>query len=90
MALIIAILAVILAFQNTAIILVTFLIWKFEGSLVLVLLLAFIMGVIASLLILLPRIIKKGLITFNQKKKIKELEIKLEEKKEEVNSGEIV
>ncbi|MDP3991275.1 MAG: LapA family protein [Candidatus Nealsonbacteria bacterium] len=84
-ALIIAILAVILAFQNTAIILVTFLIWKFEGSLALVLLLAFIMGVIASLLILLPRIIKKGLVASNQKKKIKELEIKLEEKKEESN-----
>lgn len=84
-ALIIAILAVIFAIQNTSITLVTFLIWKFEGSLSLVLLLAFVLGVIASLLSLLPRIIKKGIIASNQKKENKELGKKLEEKTEEVN-----
>ncbi len=84
-ALIIAILAVVFALQNADIILVTFLIWRFEGSLALVLLLTFVMGAIVSLLALLPWIIKKGLIAFSQKKKIKESERKLEEKKEEVN-----
>jgi len=85
-ALIIAILAVVFALQNADIILVTFLIWKFEGSLALILLLTFATGVIVSLLILLPRIIKRSLIALNQKKRIKELEIKLEEKREVVSA----
>lgn len=84
-ALIIAILAVVFALQNADIILVTFLIWKFEGSLALVLLLTFVTGAIVSLLILSPWITKKGLMSSNQNKKIKELGRKLEEKKEEVN-----
>jgi uncharacterized integral membrane protein len=67
-ALIIAILAIVFTLQNADIILVTFLVWKFEGSLALVLLLAFATGVIASLLILLPKAMKKG-----QKKRIEEL-----------------
>jgi len=84
-ALIIAVLAVIFALQNTGIILITFLAWKFDGSLALVLLLAFILGVITSLLVLLPRIIKKSIIAFKQKKENKELKEKLEEKMEEAN-----
>ena len=67
-ALIIAILAIVFALQNADVILVTFLVWKFEGSLALVLLLAFVTGVIASLLILLPKTMKKG-----QKKETEEL-----------------
>ncbi len=84
-ALIIAILAVIFALQNAGITLVTFLIWRFEGSLALVLLLTFVMGAIVSLLALLSWMIKKGLVALSQKKKNKELERKLEEKKEELN-----
>ena len=84
-ALTIAIIAVVFALQNADIILVTFLIWKLEGSLALILLLTFATGVIVSLLILLPRIIKGSLTVSNQKKKIKEFKIKLEEKKEEVS-----
>jgi len=79
-ALIIAILVIVFALQNADIVLVAFLAWKFEGSLALVLLLAFAMGVIASLLILLPKVIKKGQADSNQKKKIEESDRELEEK----------
>lgn len=71
-ALILAILVVVFALQNTAVILVTFLVWKLEGSLALVLLLAFALGVIVSLLVLLPRIIKKDFMVSGQKKKTDE------------------
>jgi len=79
-ALIIAILAVIFAIQNVNVILISFLIWKFEGSLALVLLLTFVLGFIAGLLILLPKLLKRSFTISNQEKKLDELQKKLEEK----------
>lgn len=84
-ALIIAILAVVFALQNADIILVTFLIWKFEGSLALVLLLTFILGFITGLLIILPKLIKRSFMISNQEKKLEESQKKLAEKDESKN-----
>lgn len=43
-----AILTVVFALQNTVPVVVTFLIWKFEGSLAMVLMLTFALGVLVS------------------------------------------
>lgn len=69
-----AILTVIFALQNPIPVGVTFLIWKFEGSLALVLISTFALGVIVSLLISLPAIVKRRSTISNQTKKITELE----------------
>jgi uncharacterized integral membrane protein len=73
-ALIIAILAVVFSIQNALVITISFFVWKFEGSLALILLSVFFLGFIVGLLILLPGIIKKGLLSSNQRKKIEELQ----------------
>jgi lipopolysaccharide assembly protein A len=54
-----AILTVIFALQNTIPIVVTFLVWKFEGSLALVLMLTFALGVLVSSLVSIPAIVKE-------------------------------
>jgi putative membrane protein len=69
-----AILTVIFALQNPVPVGVTFLIWKFEGSLALVLISTFALGVIVSLLISIPAIVKRRSTISNQTKKITELE----------------
>ncbi len=50
--------AVIFALQNTALITVSFFTYQFEGSLAFILILTVLMGVLASLLIVLPDSIK--------------------------------
>ncbi len=50
--------AVIFAFQNTMVITVTFLLWRFDASLAVVLILAIISGMIASLLVSIPELIE--------------------------------
>ena len=69
-----AILTVVFALQNTVPVVVTFLIWKFEGSLAMVLMLTFALGVLVSSLVSIPAIVKRRSATLNQKKKIEELE----------------
>lgn len=54
-----AILTVVFALQNTVPVVVTFLIWKFEGSLAMVLMLTFALGVLVSSLVSIPAIVKK-------------------------------
>ncbi len=73
-ALVLAILTSIFALQNAVSVTVMFLLWKFEGSLALVLLLTFILGGIASLLLSVPAMIKSRRTISSQKKKIEELE----------------
>ncbi len=85
LALIIAALAVIFALQNAMPIAVSFFTWRYEGSLALVLLLTLGMGVIISLLISLPAVIRKKLIISSQKKVINDLEKSLKEKSETPN-----
>jgi uncharacterized integral membrane protein len=74
-----AILTVIFALQNAIPVGVTFLVWKFEGSLVLVLMLTFALGVLVSLLLSIPAILKRRSAISNQKKKMEELENRLRE-----------
>ena len=74
MAIVIAMLAVIFALQNAVPITVSFLIWKFESSLALILLITIALGVLMSLLVSIPSKIKKIKIILNQKKKIQKLE----------------
>jgi len=71
--LVLAILAVVIALQNTVVIIINFLFWKFAGSLALILILALIFGFIAGLLVIIPTVIKKSSIISNQKKKIADL-----------------
>jgi len=54
-ALVLTILAGLFAAQNAVPITVKFLFWKFEGSLALVLILSFALGVVVTLLALIPR-----------------------------------
>jgi uncharacterized integral membrane protein len=74
-----AILTVVFALQNTVPVVVTFFIWKFEGSLAMVLMLTFALGVLVSALVSIPAIVKRRSATSNQNKKIAELENRLRE-----------
>lgn len=76
----IAILTVIFALQNTIPVGVTFLFWNFEGSLALVLMLTFALGVLVSLLVSIPAIVKRRSAISNQKRKSEELESRLQER----------
>ena len=78
MAIVIAIMAVFFALQNAIPITVSFLTWKFESSLALVLLITIALGVLMSLLVSVPSKIKKMKMILNQKKRIQELESALQ------------
>ncbi|MEE8564243.1 MAG: LapA family protein [Atribacterota bacterium] len=77
-AIIVAILAVVFALQNAVPIIVSFLTWRFESSLALVLLITVALGVIISLLVSVPSKIKRIKLISSQKKKIQELESNLQ------------
>lgn len=77
---IIAVIAVIFAVQNAFPVTVTFFIWKFEGSLALVLLLTFLFGFLTSLLTSSPAAIKRRLTISNLRKELEKIKRELEEK----------
>ena len=77
-AIVVAILAVVFALQNAVPITVSFLTWRFESSLALVLLITLALGIIMSLLVSVPSAIKKMKLISSQKKKIQELESSLQ------------
>lgn len=79
-ALLITIAASVFAVQNATAVTVTFLAWKFEGSLALVLPATFCLGVIVSLLISIPNRITRTRLISHQKRKIDDLERSLGEK----------
>jgi uncharacterized membrane protein YciS (DUF1049 family) len=79
LALAISILAGIFALQNSVPITISFLLWEFEGSLALVLLCTFALGVFVSLLVSAPAMIRKRLAVSNQNRRIAELEKRLEQ-----------
>ena len=81
--LIIAIIAILFAFQNSALIVISFGAWQFEESLAIVLLITLGIGIIISLLLSLPTIIKRGWITSRQKNKITELQEQVSYQKQE-------
>lgn len=53
------ILFIVFAFQNTINVWVYFLAWRYQGSLALVLIIAFLLGISASLLISIPLLFRK-------------------------------
>lgn len=86
LALIIAILAVIFALQNTTLVAVTFLAWQFEQSLALVLLLAVAAGVLVGLFTLFPSNIRQRFQLSALRKKVEGVEkslLELRAKEEE-------
>ncbi len=74
MSLLIAVLAIVFAVQNAAPVTVTFLLWQFKGSLALILLLTFVLGVIVALLAVLPGIVRRSSEIAGYKKKLAEVQ----------------
>ena len=74
---IIAIFAILFAFQNATTIAISLGTWQFEESLAIVLLITLGIGIIISLLLSIPTIIKRGWINSRNKRKITELEDKV-------------
>ena len=87
-AIIVAILAVVFALQNAVPITVSFLTWRFESSLALVLLITLALGIIMSLLVSVPSMIKRKRMISGQKKKSRELESSLQKETESKTSEE--
>jgi uncharacterized integral membrane protein len=81
-ALIIAFVVVVFAVQNAVPIAVKFVVWEFHGSQALILLLTFALGVIMSLLISIPAVIKRSLMISGQNRKIEELERTMQKRNE--------
>ncbi len=84
LALVIAIIAVIFALQNTAVVTISFLVWNVTGSLSLVLLVTLAIGVIIGVLFLSPSTIKTSLQASGQRKQLSALEKDLAEQKSAV------
>jgi uncharacterized integral membrane protein len=84
-ALIIALVAVIFALQNTMTITISFLVWKITGSLSLVLLVTLAIGVVIGLLVLAPSAIKNSLAVSSHKKRVGSLEKELDEHKAKID-----
>ena len=74
LALIIAILLVIFAIQNSAVITVTFLSFSTSGSLALILICVFISGVLAGIFFSLPAFFRKSSTLRQERRKLRELE----------------
>jgi uncharacterized integral membrane protein len=74
--------AVVFALQNTTVITVTFIHWQITGSLSLIILLAILCGVLASLLLFLPESMRSYARYRRLKKANIELENKLKKQKE--------
>ena len=81
LALVIAIIAVIFALQNTAVVTISFLVWKVTGSLSLVLLVTLAIGVLIGVLFLIPSAIKTSLLASGHRKRIGVLEKEMVEHK---------
>jgi len=88
-AIIVAILAVVFALQNAVPITVSFLTWRFESSLALVLLITLALGILMSLLVSVPSMIKRRKMISSQKKEIQELEKSLPRESEREEEGKI-
>jgi uncharacterized integral membrane protein len=79
-ALVIAILGVFFALQNSVAVAVSFLIWKFESSLALVILLSLALGIVVSFLLSIPATIRRNVTISRCRKRIQELEEELQER----------
>jgi len=77
--LVIAIIAVVFAVQNTAPANISFLGWEDEQPLALVTILSLVAGVLIGMLVSMPSIIRNKWAVRNQSKKIKDLEVKIDD-----------
>ena len=75
-------LSVIFALQNVAVITVTFLAWQITGPLAIILLATLISGVVITLLVLLPNLLKDDMYLTVLKQQKKELEDELAKHKQ--------
>lgn len=73
-ALLIAVLAVVFALQNSMLVTISFFQWTVTGSLSLVLLATLAIGVLIGLLVLVPSLLKKTIKSSSQRKRIDALE----------------
>jgi uncharacterized integral membrane protein len=81
LALLIAIIAVIFALQNTAAVTVSFFVWQFHESLALVLLLTIVVGVLIGIFTILPGSMRNRWRLTTQRKKMNNLEKMLQQEK---------
>jgi putative membrane protein len=87
LALVIALIAVIFALQNTASIAVSFLFWKFTGSLALVLIISLAAGVLITLLALSPGLLRGRLSMRKLRKQLIEVEGDLKAQKQSLEEA---
>lgn len=73
-AILVALSAVVFAFQNAVTINVSLLVWNFEASLAIILILTLAIGIIIGLLVSIPNLIKRNLRIAKYKAKVAELE----------------
>lgn len=83
-ALLIAFLAIIFAVYNTDVVTISFLLWKTEGSLALILFIALVAGALISYLATTPSQLRRRMTISNQRKQIKDLEGQLSDSKAEL------
>ena len=74
LALLIAIVIVLFALQNSAIVTVSFLSLHYDGSLALILAVVFTLGLLAGILISIPALLRKSSELREQKRKVKQME----------------
>ena len=74
LALVIAIATVLFALQNSMIVTVSFLVFHYNGSLALILVLVFASGLLAGILMSLPSLLRKGADVRERKRRVKQLE----------------
>jgi uncharacterized integral membrane protein len=79
-ALIVSILAGVFALQNAIPITVSFLLWKIDGSLALVLLITFALGCLVSFLVLIPSMVRRRRALSQQQRKIAELKGQMQDR----------
>ncbi|MGB9811677.1 MAG: LapA family protein [Dictyoglomus turgidum] len=80
------IIALIFSMQNNTSITIYFGPWQFQGSIALILLIAFSLGFILSIISVAPTLIKNRFTISKQQKRIQELEKQISEGKEEIKS----
>jgi len=85
-ALFIAVIAVVFAVQNIASTTVSFIFWDIDGSLALILLIAVAAGALMSFFVSLPSNVRARWAIRQQRKKIIELETRMEEKIEDLDT----
>lgn len=77
--LILSLAALVLALQNTQSVRISFLVWHVNGSLALLLIIFFFVGLLAGMLVLLPGRIRSTLATGRNSRELAELNLQLDE-----------